>query len=242
MVSIRSTLQEAQLAEIDALAAAIRDSMGTPEALTAAPAAQDPKALFALSYGLFVVTVKDGGRDNGCITNTVSQIASQPNRIALSVNKMNLTHDMLLKTGVFNVSVLSEDATFDVFTHFGFQSGRDTDKFAGYQHAARSENGLYYLTDMANALLSAKLVQAIDCGSHTLFLADVTASRVLSDRPSATYAYYFAHIKPKPQPQEQQRKGWVCSICGYVYEGDPLPADFICPLCKHGAEDFEPLR
>lgn len=198
----------------------------------------DKKAMYRLSYGLFVVTAKEGMKDNGCITNTVMQVTSMPNRISLAVNKENYTHDMIVNTGMFNVSVISEQATFELFRHFGFQSGRDTDKFADYKNMSRSENGLYYVTVGINAVISAKVYQMIDMGTHTLFLADVEDSMVLSEIPSATYAYYQDHIKPKP---EKKQTGWRCRICGYVYEGEELPADFICPICKHGAEDFEKI-
>ena len=193
-----------------------------------------------LSYGLFVCTARDGEKDNGCIINTVTQIASAPNRISIAVNKANYTHDMILKTGKFNVSILSEAAKFDTFRHFGFQSGRDTDKMAGIEFR-RAENGIVYIENGCNGYISGDVYQAIDVGSHTLFLADVADGDVFDKTPSATYAYYFANIKPKPQPKEEKKKGWICTICGYIYEGEELPADFICPLCKHPASDFKPL-
>ena len=193
-----------------------------------------------LSYGLFVCTAKDGEKDNGCIINTVTQIASTPNRISIAVNKANYTHDMILKTRKFNVSILSEAATFDTFKHFGFQSGRDVDKMADISFS-RSANGLVYITDGCNGYISGDVYEAIDVGSHTLFLADVADGDVFGNIPSATYAYYFANIKPKPQPAPEKKKGWICTICGYIYEGEELPADFICPLCKHPASDFKPL-
>ena len=189
----------------------------------------DKKAMYRLSYGLFVVTAKEGEKDNGCITNTVMQVTSTPNRISLAVNKENYTHDMILNTGKFNVSVISEEASFDLFRHFGFQSGRDVDKFAEFQNVIRAENGLYYVTEGTNAWISAKVVQSIDLGSHTLFLAEVEDGAVLSNSPSATYAYYQEQIKPKPEKTKQT--GWRCRICGYIYEGEELPADFICPIC-----------
>ena len=193
-----------------------------------------------LSYGLFVCTARDGEKDNGCIINTVTQIASTPNRISIAVNKANYTHDMILKTRKFNVSILSEAAQFSTFQHFGFQSGRDTDKMAGIEFS-RSENGIVYITNGCNGYISGDVYEAIDVGSHTLFLADVADGDVFDKTPSATYAYYFANIKPKPQPAPEKKKGWVCTICGYIYEGEDLPADFICPLCKHPASDFKPL-
>lgn len=204
--------------------------------------ALDPTALFTLSYGLYVLTAREDGRDCGCIVNTVTQLTENPTRIALSVNKQNFTNEVIQRTGVFNISVLTEAATMDLFRHFGFQSGRDVDKFAGRTDPT-SENGLRYIDGPANALISGKVEQAIDCGTHMLYIALVTEARKLSDAPSMTYAYYFANVKPKPQPKpaEKPRRGFVCRICGYFYEGDELPPDFICPLCKHGAADFEPV-
>ena len=204
--------------------------------------ALDPTALFNLSYGLYVLTAREDGRDCGCIVNTVTQLTENPTRIALSVNKQNFTNEVIQRTGVFNISVLTEAATMDLFRHFGFQSGRDVDKFAGRTDPV-SENGLRYIDGPANALISGKVEQAIDCGTHMLYIALVTEARKLSDAPSMTYAYYFANVKPKPQPKpaEKPRRGFVCRICGYFYEGDELPPDFICPLCKHGAADFEPV-
>ncbi|MBR5230139.1 MAG: flavin reductase [Firmicutes bacterium] len=196
-----------------------------------------------LSYGLFVLTAKDGDKDNGCIINTAAQITVEPNRISIAVNKANHTHDMIKKTGEFNVSILSEKATFEIFKRFGFQSGRDADKFAGYEdHIKRSENGLYYVTEGVNSFISGKVVDAYDYGTHTLFIAEVTESEVIAEDPSATYAYYFEHIKPKPAAapaSEEKKVTWVCKICGYVYDGDPIPEDYICPLCKHPSSDFE---
>ena len=204
---------------------------------------KDPKAMYALSYGLFVLTARQGDKDNGCIINTASQVTTDPNRIVITVNKSNHTHDMVLATGEFALSVLSEQAGFDLFQRFGFQSGRDTDKFAGFEdHVRRGEDGLYYVTQGTCARLSCRVVSTLDLGTHTLFLADVVDGDVLSDTPSATYAYYQANIKPKPQAAAPAaKKRWVCTVCGYVYEGDFLPGDFICPLCKHPASDFEPL-
>lgn len=199
----------------------------------------EPTAMFKLSYGLFVLTAKDGNKDNGCIINTVMQVTDSPKRISIAINKANFTHDMILKTGVFNVSVLSEEAKFGIFERFGFSSGRDTDKFDNFNNISRSENGLIYLTESANTLLSGRVIDTRDCGTHTEFFADVTEAKVLSDTPSMTYQYYFDNVKPKPQ---KKVKGYICKICGYVYEGETLPPDFICPLCKHGAEDFEPIK
>lgn len=241
-LTIRSALKAGQMDQLNALVEEILDSMREPEAEGDKEAMVEPNALFKLSYGLFVLTAKDGGKDNGCIINTVTQLTDTPKRITIAVNKANYTHDMIQKTGMFNVSVLSEDVPFKIFQQFGFQSGREADKFAGMATQTRSANGLRYLSEYTNAFISAKVISAEDYGTHTLFVADITEAKVLSAEPSVTYAYYFEHIKPKPQPTAETKKGWVCKICGYVYEGEDLPADFICPLCKHGAEDFEPLK
>ena len=200
----------------------------------------DKKAMYKLTYGLFVLTARSGEKDNGCIINTAGQVTSTPNRISITVNKDNFTHDMIRETGRFNLSILSEQADFEVFKHFGFQSGRTVDKFDGYGACARSANGLYYITGGTNAYISAVVEQAIDLGSHTMFIAAVEDMEVLSDVPAATYAYYQANIKPKPErPVSTGKSAWRCTVCGYIYEGEELPADFICPLCKHPASDFE---
>ena len=198
----------------------------------------DNNALFKLSYGLFVLTARQDGKDNGCIVNTVMQITDDPKRVVVGVNKQNLTHDMILATGEFNVSVLSQEATFWFFEHYGFQSGRDVDKFANIPET-RTQNGLRYVAACTNAVISGKVISTVDCGTHTLFIADVTEAKTLSQEKSMTYQYYFDQVKPKPQPVKAE--SWVCKICGYVYEGAELPADYVCPWCKHGPEDFEKL-
>jgi len=204
---------------------------------------KDPKAMYALSYGLFVLTARRGEQDNGCIINTGIQVTSQPNRVLIAVNKSNFTHDMILETGAFNLSVLTEKADFSLFQRFGFQSGRDVDKFQGFAHTLRTDNGLLAVTEGTSAWLSCKLASTVDLGTHTLFVADVTDGDTLSGEPSATYAYYQANIKPRPAAPaaETGKKRWVCTVCGYIYEGETLPADFICPICKHPASDFEPV-
>ena len=202
----------------------------------------DMKAMYKLSYGLFVLTAKRGEKDNGCITNTAIQVTSEPNRISIAVNKANYTHNMVLETGKFNVSIISEKADFDLFKHFGFQSGRDVDKFADFTDCARAENGIFYITKGTNAVISAEVEQSIDLGSHTLFIAKVTDLMVLDAASSATYEYYQNNIKPKPQAVGTTPTGqtiWRCRICGYEYVGEELPEDFVCPLCKHPASDFE---
>ena len=204
----------------------------------------DNKVMYSLSYGLFVLSARRGDKDNGCITNTGIQVTTNPNRIVIAVNKSNHTHNMVLETGRFTLSVLSEEAKFDLFQRFGFQSGRDADKFAGFEsHTGKDADGIRYITQGTNAWLSCKVVSATDLGTHTLFLADVLDGGVLSSAPSATYSYYQAHIKPRPgaAPAAGGKKRWVCKVCGYVYEGDELPAGYTCPLCKHPASDFEPL-
>lgn len=200
----------------------------------------NPKALFNITYGLYVLTARDGDKDNGCIVNSVMQVAEKPVRLALSVSKQNLTCDMIRKTGLFNVSALTTEAEFDLFRRFGFQSGRDADKFQGLTGVKRSENGLTYLTECTNAFLSAKVVDTQDLGTHYLFIAEVTDGEVLGDGWACSYAYYQADIKPKPAPVK--KKSWVCEICGYVHEGEEVPDDFICPICKHGKEAFKPME
>ena len=199
----------------------------------------DMTALYKLGYGLYVVTSNDGKKDNGLIVNTVSQVADNPNKIAVTINKANYSHHVIKQTGVMNVNCLTVDAPFHVFEVFGFQSGRNVDKFADCT-PLRSENGLVFLPRYINAFLSLKVEQYVDLESHGMFICSVTEARTISDRESMTYAYYHANVKPKPQTEG--KKGYVCTICGYVYEGDPLPEDFICPLCKHGVQDFEPIK
>ncbi len=199
----------------------------------------DSKALFKIGYGLYVLTAKDSEKDNGCIINTVMQVTSAPCQIAIAVNKMNYTNQMIGVNKKFNVSVLSETAKFDVFKHFGFQSGAAVNKFDNYTDAKRSPNGLYYITKDTNAYMSAYVKQEIDLNTHTLFIAQLVAAEVLSEVATVTYDFYQKNIKPKPQ--ETKKSGWRCKICGYVYEGENLPADFICPWCKHGAADFEKI-
>lgn len=205
----------------------------------------DKNAFFKISYGLFLLTSCENGKDNGCIVNTVMQLTDTPRRITVTVNKENLTHDMLLRTGVFTVSVLTDDAPFSLFTHFGFRSGKNCDKFDGSFKTNREENGVLSLAVYTNAVFLARVIDTVDVGTHTLFVADLTDAKALSDVPSLTYAGYFDHVKPAPEKKQDtensKKRGYVCKICGYVYEGDTLPADFICPICKHGAEDFQPL-
>jgi flavorubredoxin/flavin reductase (DIM6/NTAB) family NADH-FMN oxidoreductase RutF len=242
-VSIRSGLKKAQLSDIESMAEAIGADFPAPPAAAqnnqTAPNTVDPNAMFKLSYGLFVLTARDGNKDNGCIINTVMQITVTPVMITIGVNKANYTHDMILKTKKFNVSVLSEKAPFRVFQQFGFHSGKDTDKFSGSADVSRTTNGVRYVSEWTNGVISGEVKNTIDCGTHTLFIAEVNQAFSLSRDPSVTYQYYFDNIKPKPQPPKGNKKGFVCKICGYVHEGDTLPDDFVCPLCKHGAADFE---
>ncbi|MDO4396143.1 MAG: flavin reductase [Clostridia bacterium] len=208
----------------------------------------DNKAMYKLSYGLFVLTAKDGDKDNGCIINTAIQVASEPNQLSICINKLNYTHDMVKKTGEFTVSILSQDAPFDLFKRFGFQSGRDVNKFDGFDSCKRGANGVYYVTEGTNAYISVKVSQEVDLGSHTMFIGEITDMEVLGDVPSVTYEYYLNNIKPKPEDtgvaKDGQQEGqvvWRCKICGYEYVGEELPADFICPICKHPASDFEKI-
>ena len=241
-LTIRSSLKDGQLGALEALADSVAATVPMPREVPAPVAGTvDKGAMFKFSYGLFVLTAREGDKDNGCIINTAGQLTDNPKRIQIAVNKANYTHDMILRTGVFNVSVLSQDAPFKVFQQFGFCSGRDTDKFAGCGYDCRTVNGVRYVPENTNAVISGRVISATDYGTHTLFVADVTEAEVLSGVPSVTYQYYFDHIKPKPAPAAEKKTGWVCKICGYVYEGEELPPDYVCPLCKHGPEDFEKL-
>ena len=200
------------------------------------------KAMYKLSYGLFVLTAREGAKDNGCIINTAIQAASTPNQISICVNKANYTHDMIMRTGAFTVSVISQKASFELFEHFGFQTGREVEKFADYAACARGENGIYYVTEGTNAYISVKVAKTEDLGSHTMFIGEITDMEVLSEDESVTYEYYMHHNKPKPQDTGNTEDGqtiWRCTICGYEFVGEELPDDFICPLCKHPASDFE---
>lgn len=202
----------------------------------------DKTAMYKLSYGLFVLTAKEGEKDNGCISNTVIQVTTEPNRIAVAVNKSNLTHDMIMNTSKFTVSILSEEADFEIFKHYGFQSGRDVNKFEDITDTKRTSNDTLAVLKGTNAYISANVISKTDLGTHTLFIADVVDGEVLNDVSSATYEYYQNNIKPKPEKTEKKEGGkkvWRCKVCGYVYEGEELPEDFTCPWCKHPASDFE---
>lgn len=202
----------------------------------------DQETMYKLTYGLFVLSSHFDGKDNGCIINTAAQVTAEPNQISIVVNQSNLTQELIKKSGKCNISILSEEANFEVFKHFGFQSGRTVDKFADYAHCKRSDNGVYYVTAGTNGYISTTVKQQIELGSHTLFITAVEDMKVLSDAPSATYAFYQSVIKPKPEEQKTSGKtAWRCKVCGYVYEGEELPEDFICPWCKHPASDFEKI-
>lgn len=241
IVSIKSSVKKDQIVALNNLADSIMDSIPTIKVESPHEEKIEPSAMFKLSYGLFVLTAKDGSKNNGCIINTVMQVTDTPKRISIAVNKANFTHDMISDTGIFNISVLTQDVPFKIFENYGFRSGKDVDKFEG-ENLAITDNGIAYIPKYSNAVISGKVISSQDFGTHTLFTADVTQAKVLSSEPSVTYQYYFDNIKPKPPLPSPDKKGFVCKICGYVYEGDNLPADFICPLCKHGAEDFEPLQ
>ena len=235
-VKIRSALNEESNAALTALAEELcRDYLAQHDATANK---NDLTALFNIGYGLYVVTSNDGKKDNGLIVNTVTQVTNTPNRVAVTINKENYSHHVIKQTGNMNVNCLTVDAPFAVFEKFGFVSGRNVDKFADCE-PLRSDNGLIFLPRYINSFLSLKVVQYVDLDTHGMFICDVTEARVLSDRETMTYTYYQENVKPKPQTDG--KKGFVCKVCGYVYEGDTLPEDFVCPLCKHGAADFEPI-
>ena len=233
-VTIHSALQDDSKKQIDQLSDELCQEYLAIQDTTANK--QDLTALFKIGYGLYVITSNDGKRDNGFICNTVSQVTSNPNRVAVCINKQNYSHHVIQKTGKMNVNCLSVDAPFSVFKTFGFQSGRNVDKFKDIK-PLHSDNGLAFLPKYINAFMSLEVEQYIDLGSHGMFICSVTEARVISDRETMTYSYYQSNVKPKPKTEG--KKGWVCKICGYIYEGEVLPDDFICPLCKHGAADFE---
>ncbi len=208
------------------------------EALKVEDDVVDPTALFHIGYGLYVVTSNDGEKDNGLIVNTVTQVTNTPNRVAVTINKLNYSCDVIAKIGKLNISVLSEDAPFSVFERFGFQSGRNADKFAGFDHVQRAANGLLLLNKYANAYICCKVIEQVDLGTHIMFICDVPQCGNLNQTETMSYTYYLQNVKPKP---EADKKGYVCKVCGWVYEGAELPDDIVCPLCKHGAADFEPL-
>lgn len=202
----------------------------------------DKKAMYRLTYGLFVLTAREGEKDNGCIINTAIQAASTPNQISICVNKANYTHDMIMHTGSFTISVISQKVSFDLFKHFGFQSGKDVNKFADFTSCKRGANGIYYITEGTNAYISVKVEKTEDLDSHTMFIGEISDMEVLSEDSSATYEYYMNNIKPKPEAVGTTKDGktiWRCKICGYEYVGEELPENFICPTCKHPASDFE---
>ncbi len=245
-LSIKSSLKTEELTLITALATELIASLksATDKTATVSPAnnsAIDYQAMFKLSYGLFVLSARDQGVDNACIINTVTQITEKPLRITIAVNKSNLTHDMIVNSKQFCLSVLNETVPFSLFVEYGFNSGRDIKKFNEVPEL-RCENGVRYLNNYVNAVMAAKVLNIEDYGSHSLFVAEVNQAFVVSGAPSVTYQYYFDNIKPKPGITVEDKKAYVCQICGYVYEGEELPADFICPLCKHGVEAFKPVK
>ena len=236
-VSILSAMNEENKEQIKALAAELAADYIKPD-VEEEEKKIDPSALFKIGYGLYVITSNDGKKDNGFIGNTVAQVSNDPSRIIVGVNKANYSCETINKTGVLNVCTLNEQAPFQIFQHFGFQSGRDVDKFADFEHYDQSSNGLPYLNKYANGYMSLKVFDTVDTGSHLMFFCDITESAVLNDVDTMTYTFYQKNVKPRPQ---EEVKGWVCDVCGYVYEGEDLPEDFICPLCKHGASDFSKM-
>ena len=235
-VQIKSALNDQSSAQLEELAKELCMDYLAQQDETADK--NDLSALFNIGYGLYVVTSKDGDKDNGLIVNTISQVTNSPNRVAVCINKDNYSHHIIKQTGVMNVNCLSEDAPFSVFETFGFKSGRTVDKFENVP-TLRSDNGLVFLARHINSFMSLSVEQYVDLGTHGMFICTVTEARVISDVPTMTYNYYQKNVKPKPETEG--KKGFVCKICGYVYEGDELPDDFVCPLCKHGAADFEPI-
>lgn len=236
-VKILSALSEESSAQVDALARELTRDYVAQNGDTANK--HDMAALFNIGYGLYAVTCSDGSKDNGLIVNTVTQITNAPNRVAVCINKQNYSHHVIRQTGIMNVNCLSVDAPFSIFETLGFQSGRTVNKFE-HLPVLRADNGLAFLPKYINSFLSLKVEQYIDLDTHGMFICSVTEARVISDQETMTYSYYQAHVKPKPATEG--KKGWVCKVCGYVYEGESLPEDFVCPLCKHGAADFEPIR
>ena len=234
-VHIKSALNEESTAQLEALADELcRDYVAKSEKADK----NDLTALFKIGYGLYVVTSNDGKKDNGLIVNTVTQLTDNPNRVAVNINKANYSHHIIKQTGVMNVNCLSTEAPFSVFQNFGFQSGRTADKFANME-TLRSDNGLVFLPKYINAFMSLKVEQYVDLDTHGMFICTVTEARVINDIDTMTYTYYQKNVKPKPQTEG--KKGFVCKVCGFIYEGDELPEDYICPLCKHGVADFEPI-
>ena len=236
VVHIKSALNEESAGQLEALAAELCHDYLEQQSETANK--NDLTALFKIGYGLYVVTSNDGKKDNGLIVNTVTQVTDTPNRVAVTINKQNYSHHVIKQTGIMNVNCLSTAAPFKVFETFGFQRGRTVDKFADCT-PLRSDNGLVFLPRYINAFMSLKVEQYVDFGTHGMFICSITEARVISNAETMTYTYYQNNVKPKPQTEG--KKGFVCKICGYIYEGDVLPDDFICPLCKHGAADFEPI-
>ena len=243
-VTITSSVKEETVEKLYALADSIAADIIGEEAVAAdaGDVTVDNKAFFKITYGLFVLTSGDKVKKGGCIVNTVIQVTDTPKRISVAVNKANYTCELINKTGVFNACVIDEDADFKLFQDFGFRSGRDVDKFAGRDDVAYAANGLPYINKACNAFISVNVTERIDAGTHMVFIGEVTEAKVLSDVNSASYNYYSKNIKPAPPKKEGGKKGFVCKVCGYVYEGDTLPEDFVCPWCKHGASDFEPLK
>ena len=237
VVHIRSALNAASTAELDELSKELCRDYIAQDGETANK--NDLTALFNIGYGLYVVTSNDGKKDNGLIVNTVSQVTNSPNRIAVTINKDNYSHHVIKQTCKMNINCLSVDAPFSVFENFGFRSGRNVDKFEGSE-PLRSDNGLAFLPRYINSFMSLKVEQYVDLDTHGMFICSVTEARVISDVETMTYTYYQKNVKPRPQTEG--KKGFVCKVCGYIYEGDELPEDFICPLCKHGAADFEPIK
>ena len=236
-VSIKSALNDESSEQLEALANELCMDYLAQQDDTANK--NDLSALFNIGYGLYVVTSNDGKKDNGLIVNTVTQVTNTPNRVAVVINKQSYSHHVIKQSGIMNINCLSQDAPFKVFETFGFQSGRNTDKFADCT-PLRSDNGLVFLPRYINSFMSLKVESYVDLDTHGMFVCSITEARVISSVETMTYTYYQNNVKPKPDTEG--KKGYVCKICGWVYEGDTLPDDIVCPLCKHGAADFEPIK
>lgn len=251
-ISIKSSIRMDQETEIEELVEAIAQSVAPNEEkvdkvakvdnLDKDAEVVDPKAMIKLPYGLYLLSTKDGDTDNGCIINTAVQVTVTPTKMSIAVNKQNKTHDMILKSGVFSLSVLTENTPFSLIQKFGFHSGSEMNKFENFEYGKRDILGVLHLTRYCNSYMSGKVIDTYDYDTHTIFVAEIVEAACLSDDNSLTYSFYFDHIKPKVRPEAEHKKGFICKICGYIYEGDTLPEDFICPICKHGASDFEPLQ
>jgi flavin reductase (DIM6/NTAB) family NADH-FMN oxidoreductase RutF len=238
-LSIRSSVTKSDEEYLGVLADKLSETVTMPQIPAYVPGEINNNALFKMTYGLYVLSAKSESKDNACIINAAMMITDNPKQIAFTVNKQNFTNSLLAVDGEFTLSVLNRDVPFDVIKRFGFSSGKDTDKFAGADFIKRAANGTYYTDKYSSSVIAGKITKTYDCGTHTMFIAEITEAFVLTDIEPVSYEYYGEHIKPKTAKNAAAKKGWVCTVCGYVYEGETLPPDFICPICKHGTDVFE---